>query len=297
MRRSPLHMIVLGVGLLSFGALVLAYKPPGPWHREPFQERREFHFTNGGHYGDNILNLKFLYNNAAILKANDIFIYYYYPVGNIGKVEELSKYVDKDVVQLETGAPPPEVIELWMKNPIDGITAFSNFTRYYSLLYESILRRFGLDNKGIDTSLFQKEDYLLSIYEKLEEPYKNIDILVLNAEPKSGQFIYNKATFDELVRGLSKHFRIVTTTPVDSIPSTMGGGLSLQDIGAVSTHAKYIFGINSGPLIPCFNAATKASVKKWILLDSFPFRFDDINYIITSRLPSLQELLSDITIE
>lgn len=299
MRRSSLHIyIVWCVALLSLAALAYAYKPPGSILREPFQGRREFHFGNGGHYGDNILNLKFLYNNAELLKANDIFIHYHYPAGNIGKVEELQRYVDGGCVELDASAAPPDAVVFWMKDPIDGLTVWDNFSAYYSLLYRNILQTLSLEDKGVDTSLFQKEEYLLDIYEGLDETYKNVDILILNAEPKSGQFAYNKAQMDALIREISQRFRVVTTTPVDpSIPCTMDGGLSLQDIGAVSTHAKYIFGVNSGPLIPCFNAAAQAHVKKWIILDNNPSKFDGVSYIVLQSLPDAQTLFSQFTIE
>lgn len=298
MGSNLIQLFIVGsIIVASIGTLALVYKPPGHITRDPFQDRRVFHFTNGGHYGDSIFNLRFFYNNAELLKANGIYIYYYYPP-HITRVEELQRYVDGGCVELKNGGAPPEVAELWMKNSIDGATAWDNISVYYSLFYRNILRTFELEDKGVDTSLFQKEDYLQGIYEGLDDTYKDIDILVINAEPKSGQFAYNKEEMDSLIHTMSKRFRIVTTSPVDStIPSTMAGGLSLQDIGAVSTHAKYIFGVHSGPLIPCFNAATKAHVKKWILLDNNPYKFDDINYTISSSLPDAESLLSQFTIE
>ena len=39
----------------------------------------------------------------------------------------------------------------------------------------------------------------------------------------------------------------------------------MQDIGAISTHAKYIIGVHTGPVTACFNSTTHANVKKWIL--------------------------------
>jgi len=186
-----------------------------------------------------------------------------------------------------------------MRNTVDNISAWDNFSRYFVHLYSYILRTIQLDDKGIDTSLFQKEDYLLDIYEKLDDKFKNVDVLMLNAEPKSGQFhAYNKAQFDEIARTLSQKYRIVTTSPVDaSIPCSMEAGLALQDIGAISTHAKYVFGLNSAPLIPCFNSHAKASVRKWVLLDNSPFKFDDINYTISSTIPDINQLLSEFSVE
>jgi hypothetical protein len=287
--------------LLSLCLIVLIYKPPRSITRELYTERQVYYFSNGGHYGDHILNLKFFYNISEHLKQNNIFIVYYYS-GHVKNVGELERYVDKECVELEisyTDVNSGSVNEIWMRNTVDNISAWDNFSQFFVHLYSYILRTIKLDDKGIDTSLFQKEDYLLDIHEKLDDKFKNVDILMLNAEPQSGQLTaYNKGQFDELARALNQKYRIVTTSLVDaSIPCSMEAGLALQDIGAISTHAKYVFGVNSGPLIPCFNSHAKANVRKWILLDNSPFKFDDINYSVSSTIPDINELLSQINIE
>lgn len=296
MGRNDSHLYtVIGIAILSLGAL-LWYKPPGPYLMEPLAERREFHFHNGGHYGDNILNLKFLYNISEGLKQENILIYYHYP-GHCSKIEELEAYVDKGVVKLESGPPPPEAIELWFKNEIDGVTGFSDMSKYYDLFYKKILRILGMEGRGIDTSLFQKEEYLIKIYEQLDPKYKDIDVLIINAVPQSYQFNYNKEQFDETARQLSKKFRVVTTSPVDSsIPCTIDDGLKMQDIGAVSTHAKYILAVFSGPLIPCFNLHTKEHVKKWLILQSYSPTFEGIDYRIVSALPEAEQIISEFSV-
>jgi len=287
--------------LVSLCVVVLVCKPPRSISREPYTERKVYYFSNGGHYGDHILNLKFFYNISEHLKQNNIFIVYYYS-DHVKNVGELERYVDKECVELEisyTDVRSGSVNEIWMRNTVDNISAWGNFSQFFVHLYSYILRTIHLDDKDIDTSFFQKEDYLLDIHEKLDDKFKNVDILVLNAAPQSGQFpAYNKEQFDELARALNQKYRIVTTSFVDtSIPCSMEAGLALQDIGAISTHAKYVFGLNSGPLIPCFNSHAKANVRKWIRLDNSPFKFDDINYSISSTIPDINELLSQINIE
>ena len=264
--------------------------------REPFQEMKEFHFYNTSHYGDNILNLKFFYNISNIMSENNIMIHYYYGTW-IKNVGELERYTNKQSMALHPyDECPDDAIELWMKNDINSVNMM-NFARYYNLFYQNILSIIGLERKGIDTSLYQKEDYLITVYNTLDNKYKDIDILIINAEPKSEQFDYNKEAFDRLISSLSEKYRVVTTAPSSSdVPCTMNDNLLLQDIGAISTHAKYIFAIHSGPLIPCFNLYTKQHVKKWIIMDRGLYNFGDINYKILQSVPDLNTILSEFSL-
>ena len=151
--------------------------------------------------------------------------------------------------------------------------------------------------EGVDTSLFQEEPYLKDIYEKLDSKFKNLDILIINAVPMSGQIAYNKDKFNEMCVKLASKHKVATTTPVDghdSIPCTMRDKLMLQDIGAVSTHAKHIIATHSGPLIPCFNAETKRHVKKWIIFaDNHAFH-SEINALMCTKDYDFNKIESDL---
>jgi hypothetical protein len=233
-----------------------------------------------------------------VMKENNIMIHYYYG-GWIKNVSELERYTDKDTMALHHYDQAPEnAVELWMKNSVNGISA-GDFANYYNAFYANILKIIGLEGKGIDTSLYQKEDYLLTIYEGLDDKYKNIDILIINAEPKSGQLEYNKQDFDATIKKLAEKYRVVTTAPSgsDNIPCTMNDGLALQDIGAISTHTKYILAVSSGPLVPCLNLHTKQSVKKWIIMDKGYYNFGDIPYTLRNTLPDINTILSEFNIE
>jgi len=243
----------------------------------PPPENKEVVFYNKYHLGDNIFNLKFLYNISNVLKEKKIKVKYLYNPIEISNVDELKRYIDPDAVNLqplENNSPPQGAIELWMGNPRNGANS-NNFDKYFPKHYEMILDKLGLGNSGIDTSLYQKEPYLEDIYAKLDPKFKDLDILIINAEPKSAQVVYHKALFEKMCLELSKKYKVAITSPIegdDTIPCTFKDKLMLQDIAAVSTHAKYIIGIHSGPVTACFTDATKKSVKKWILFaDNNPY--------------------------
>ena len=248
------------------------------------QEKTQFHFYCGNHYGDNILNLKFFYNISPTLKEKNIFIHYYYDTNYVKNRDELDRYVNTETLILHPlEEKPATAIQLWMGNDI-GSTKHTDVDNYFNLFYKQILTYLGLQDLPIDTSLYQKEDYLLDIYNKLDPKFKDIDVLLLNNPPASGQFDFDKTAFDALAnRLLSKKFKVVLLAPVGDIPSTNADGLSLQDIGAISTHAKYIIGTNTGALAPCFNIYTKKFVKKWIIFCKHGTKFNYIDAMILAK--------------
>jgi hypothetical protein len=239
----------------------------------PTGSMNEYHFYNSFHYGDNLLNLKFFYNISEHLRKRNIKVHYYYNDKYITNKDELERYVNKDTMVLHTiDEKPYNAIELWLLNNNNSKRSAISFDEYFEEMYKRLLNYMNMANLGISTSLYQKEEYLLKIYEKLPEKFKNVEILFINAEPQSWQFPYNKKQADAIAVELSKYYKIVTTSPVnEQIPCTFTDGLKLQDIGAVSTHAKYIIGVNSGPLVPCLNYYTKQSVKKWIFVSNQKF--------------------------
>jgi len=266
------------------------------------------------------MNLRFFYVISNHLKSNNINIIYYYDPEYIKNVDELKRYVDDTTLKIvpltdkpknaiiignETGnteqlkyksdGNAPVLYQLWMA---DNINNFShvNVDTYYPIFYSNILRILKLDKYSIDTSLYQKEDYLLGIYDKLDSKFKELDILIINSTPNSGQFDYNKEKMDAMcVRLFSKYKVAVTTYVNNTIPCTMTDGLKIQDIGAISTQAKYIIGVNSGVITSCFNLHTKENVKLWIFLSkSERCVFKHINNVVIESSERLDDIDSYI---
>lgn len=254
--------------------------------QEAFKAPKNVVFYNKYHLGDNIFNLKFLYNISNILKEKKIKVKYLYNPEHISRVEELKRYVDPEAVDLqplENNTPPPGAIELWMSIPIEGLPNNDDFDLYFPKHYEMMLKKLGLSHSGIDTSLYQKEPYLEDIYQKLDSKFKDLDILIINAEPQSHQLVYHKVLFERMCVELSKKYKVAVTSPLknnDTIPCTFKDKLMLQDIAAISTHAKYIIGIHSGPVTACFTDATKKSVKKWILFADNKVKHSQTNTVV-----------------
>jgi hypothetical protein len=224
----------------------------------------EYHFYNAFHYGDNILNLKFLRNLP--LKENNIIIHYYYNSDYIKNKNELEQFIIPEI-QLHDSNLPGDAIHLWMgKDPILEGFHYTVFDEYYKQFYKNILIKLSLP--VFNTSLYHDDPLLLSTYAMQSQEYQELDILVINAQPFSGQCTFVKSEWDELCTFLHSKFKIATTHYVnDAIPCTMSDSLSLHDIAAISTHAKYIIAVHTGPIAACYNSHTKASVKKWFIFN------------------------------
>lgn len=253
-------------------------------------------FYNRFHYGDHLFNLKFFYNISQHLLDNNIMIDYYYDQHYNSSINELEKYVNPKTVTLHSlFNKPNNAHEIWMGINLDGHN-YLNFDEYFNSFYKNILSILNIQHLSISTSLFQPEPYLETIYNNLSDCYKNIDILIINCEPKSGQIIYNKKYFNDMCIRLSNTYKIVTTDPVSkSITCTRDENLTMQDIGAISTHAKYVIAIFSGPLTTCFNEASEKYVKKWILFHSEPVIITNFSNIIvlhnTNELDLIEKYL------
>jgi hypothetical protein len=226
------------------------------------------------------------------MKEKGIKVKYLFDSNYIKNVDELQRYVNPETVELEplTSTLPESAIELWMGNPIEGKSAACQencvFDKYHREFYTMTLSKLGIDPAGIDVSLYQDEPYLQDVYNKLDPKFKDLDILIINATPQSGQFIYDKKKVDAMCSHLAKNFKIAVTTPLDedkSVVCTMTDNLKLQDIGAISTHAKHIIAVHSGPLMACYTAATKASVKKWIILNNHGINHSEINNVLLTH--------------
>jgi hypothetical protein len=224
-----------------------------------------FHFYNLYHLGDNILNLKFLFNISSLLKSNNIFIYYYYDDNyKYNSTIEMNKYLDPSVVSLRPlSQRPSNAIELWMDNEINGIN-FLQVDTYFNLFYKKILQYLNLDNTNINTSVWQKEPYLNSVYNTLDKKYTDIDIFIINNKGQSLQYSDNEP-LNNLAKYLNTKFNIVVTNFIDdSIKYTTN--LTVQEYGAISSHSKYVICVWSGSSVGCYNSYSKIYVKKWFFL-------------------------------
>jgi hypothetical protein len=151
------------------------------------------------------------------------------------------------------------------------------FDRYYFTdYYPQILERFKFSTALFAEMMnpaprFEYKDLdLLLRYENLPRECKNIDVLIINSSPRSGQYTpilhpQHRKFWNDYAFYLAsqKGLNVITTEKHDTrVKCTADYNLTLKNIGALSTRAKVIIAVNTGPLSPCYNTFTLQNVRR-----------------------------------
>ena len=136
---------------------------------------------------------------------------------------------------------------------------------------------------------------LLTLYDNLLDKYKDIDILIINSIPLSKQYHYVESEWESYITELNKQFNIATTKKVDGVKCTLDDNYTTLDIAAISTRAKVIIAINTGPFAPLLNTYTLNNVRKVFIFDqnryySYP-HFENKNKIDEISIDELNMLV------
>jgi hypothetical protein len=226
------------------------------------------HLYNTYHLGDCLLTLIFIYHERAHLLANAKDVTFYCNPLYISQLKDFVEDWNVCVKFMGLDAIPTNAIDTWMGHyrSILYSRPYDVFLLYY---FNKLAEKCGLPPI---TALFYDDAGLLERYKTLPETFKEVDILFINSEPKSGQFTYNQLEWDAFATQLvTCGYKVACTTPIQiapHIPCTISNGLSLKDIGSISTHAKCIIAVNSGPIIPCLNIFTICNVQSWFVFDA-----------------------------
>ena len=222
---------------------------------------------NAYHMGDQIINFIYFHQIKDYLEQNDIFIKYYCldqyhknlhdfnPTKNIS-IHSLQEPYGKKYYELWQGGRIQRIIPRELSHCYNDVLCF---------MFNVFLKDF---NMNITVNTFEYEyPKILEWYQAIDNKYKNTDILIINSHPRSGQYNYNKNSWDRQIIELSKKYKILTTEKVNNDILSLDS-LDLKDICAISTNVKYIIAINTGPLIPLFNKYTLDNVKQLFIFGS-----------------------------
>ena len=194
------------------------------------------------HLGDNIINFIFFYKIKNYIEENNITINYFchskYHKNLLDfKCSENIKINDYN----EIGYLLWQGTYLYLKNDSNKMLC----TMFNDFLIKS--------NIPISVDSFEYKDVdLFTRFENLNEIYKNIDILIINSTPLSGQYFYNKNEWDKFIIELNKKYKVAVSEYInDDILSL--DSLSVKNIAALALKVKGIIAINTGPSIPLYN--------------------------------------------
>lgn len=239
------------------------------------------HLHNFYHLGDNIFNMLLFKNIKKYIEDNQIIIYYYCQPEYIKQVSEFND--SQNVIIKEIDKKPHNSFELWIDREIKGfswtklhnknVSIGKNRTNYDTFFVYFFNIALHVLNIRVTLKKFYYKDKdlkhrYINLNKKHKNKYKNIQVLILNSQPLSGQFNYNKSEWDDHINHLSKKYNVITTTKVDGIACTMDDKLSVKDIAAISAKAKIIIAINSGVVPGLLNKYTLNNVKQVYIFDN-----------------------------
>jgi hypothetical protein len=147
-----------------------------------------------------------------------------------------------------------------------------------------------IHNIPIVLNKFEYRDSVLLIKNIEIEPI-DIDTLIINNTPTSGQFIHDKNELNEFIMELSKTRKVVVTEYInDSIMSIHDK--SVRYIAEVAKKAKTIIAINTGPSLGLYNSEILDAVDNVYLLDTTThYVFKTRKFTKTGHINNLRGLL------
>jgi len=243
-----------------------------------FQKNRIYYIHNDKGLGDNVFNMIFFNIIKFYILSNNIKIYYYTKDSYIGQLNEFIT-IPENIFILSFSIKPNNSLELWINTPFYGYTHIdainsSNtkkicYNIYYKNFFNNVLSKLKL-NFSINKFFYFDND-LIERYDKIPSIYKNFDILILNSQPYSNQYDYDKNSWDNYIIKMNSKFNILTTTKVDGVLCTFDDNLTIKDIASLSTKAKVIIAINSGVVPGLLNYYTLTNIKHFYNFDNRSF--------------------------
>lgn len=257
---------------------------------------RNYYFHNFYHLGDNVFNMIFFKIIKSYIVENNITIHYYCQPEYIKQVAEFNDIPNVKIEHINN--KPHYSLELWIDREMRGLSwtkiynkncqagvKRSFYDKFFASFFNNVLEIMKI--KITIKKFFYKDRDLKHRYREVNKQfnnkYRNIDILILNSQPMSGQFNYKKTEWDEHIRHLNNTYKVMTTTKLDGVPCTMDDNLTIKDIAAVSTHVKIIIAVNSGVVPGLLNKYTLNNVKHVYIFDNrckFSYKnFENMNSI------------------
>ena len=218
---------------------------------------KHYYFHNLYHLGDNVFNMIFFKIIKSYIEENNIIIHYCCQ----------SEYI-KQTAEFNDSPNVLSWTKIYNKNCQTGLKR-SYYDRFFASFFNKVLEVMKI--KLMIKTFYYKDRSLKTRYIKVNQQfnnkYQNIDLLILNSQPLSGQFNYNKSEWDAHIKYLNTKYKVMTTTKVEGIPCTMDDNLSINDIAAISIRVKIIIAVNSGVVPGLLNKYTLNNVKHVYIFD------------------------------
>jgi hypothetical protein len=220
------------------------------------------------HLGDSVYNLSAFSQINNYLTENNIKIHYYCKQQYHA---QLAEFTPSSVLLLDVstagGVLAPPQFHVGNQNLPKHLfnRPNSNFDEFYDVFFAQFIEMYNLAPPRIPTFYAPRDPNLLARYDILPDKFKNLDILFINSPPLSGQYFKPNSSWDKFIMAAKNAgLKVATTAPLHrwhrAPPPCTAPHLTIKSIAAISTHAKYIIAINTGPLAGCFNEITMQNI-------------------------------------
>lgn len=232
------------------------------------------HLHNIYGLGDSVFNLILFFHMKQYLEDHNITILYY---AKTEYIHQLNQFINsKNVILDSLSLKPDHSIHLWIDDAIFKPITFGeymnhgrgrvDYNRFYIAFFNHALKKINMDGFILHDIIYHDHE-LIERLDRISDKYKQFDILILNSQPFSGQYNYNKDRWNDHIQKMNTAFKIVTTTKVDGVLCTFDDKLSVKDIAALSSRAKIVIAINSGVFPGLLNSYTISNVKHFYIFD------------------------------
>ncbi len=234
---------------------------------------KELHFWNEFHLGDHVFTCIYFHTIKDYIEKENIKVFYHISETYISQISE---FIPSDNFVLCNLTEQKKGINIWIgSNEVEF--NWWNYTKTLQLpvLDTFLVCFFNKISEKVNIPIIMNEfkyadNDLLLRYEGLSEKYKDIDILIINSEPRSYQVEMTPHFVNDMnktICDLNNKYKIVTTYKLEGIPCTSDDNYTIKTIAAISTHAKIIIAINTGPTVGIFNEFTLNNIKKVYYID------------------------------
>lgn len=262
---------------------------------------------NDWHLGDNVFNIHYLNKISNYLEKNNIHILYFLKSEYIIQVSQFIKSNNIHLIK-SPFYTQKNSIHLWVGNKelLFNIhtcnLSTTSYNDFLKIFYNSIFNKIFNDTLFTIQDIAYTDNDLLDRYENLPDKYKNVDILIVNSMPMSGQLTYIDSDWHNIIDSFSQKYKTVITKRINKITNTnsictLDDNLSIKDIGALSTKVKIIIAVNTGVVTALLNTYTLNNILHYCNLDKTLFynypKFTNYNSLKNIKINLLMDMLDN----
>jgi len=259
--------------------------------------KRIIKLYNKYHLGDQIFSFILFYNIKKYIEDNEIFIDYYCENMYHAQLSEFNCSENIRILNIDELGEGGQ--NIWINNQEftnnhnkNCIEQHEHFDIFYVKFFNEFLVKQNIPIiietlEYTDPNLHERYNTLDA---KHKGKYSNVDYLILNSNPFSGQYNKNDNEWNDFIKKLGLNHKIITTEKVEGVPSTRDDNLTIKDIASVSTRTKNIIAINSGVVPGLFNSYTLNNVEVIYFFDDVVrykqpkfkrlVRLDELNFLV-----------------